>query len=185
MTGALPTHYARALADAVFRPGSGLDPREAVSQLRRVGDLIGGSKDLQIALNSPAVNKDRKMAVLSRLAVDLGLHRVVRNFLLVVVTHRRTAEWARITERFDELVDERLGWVRADVASAQELTQEQRAEVESTLGTALGKSIRANYTIDPTLLEGIRAQVASKEYDASLRGKLEDMRRHLKGAVAV
>jgi F-type H+-transporting ATPase subunit delta len=185
VTGALPTHYARALADAVFRPDSGLDPREAISQLKQIEELIAGSRDLQIALNSPAVNKQRKIAVLSRLAEDLGLHRVVRNFLLVVVTHRRTAEWTGIRERFEEIVDERLGWVRAEIASAQQLTAEQRAEVENALGTALGKSIRADYTIDPTLLEGIRARVASKEYDASLRGKLEDMRRQLTGAAAV
>jgi F-type H+-transporting ATPase subunit delta len=185
VTGALPTHYARALADAVFRPGSGLDPRDAISQLKQLEDLIAGSRDLQIALNSPAVNKERKMAVLSRLADDMGLHRVVRNFLLVVVTHRRTAEWASIRERFEEIVDERLGWVRADIASAHELTPEQRAEVEKTLGTTLGKQIRADYTIDATLLDGIRARVASKEYDASLRGKLEDMRRQLTGAAAV
>lgn len=185
MRGAIPTHYAQALADAVFRPDSGLEPREAISQLKRVEELFRSSKDLQLALRSPAVNKHRKTAVLSRLAGDLGLHRVVRNFLLVVATHRRTAQWNEIQERFEEIVDERLGWVRAEIASAQELSPEQREEVERALGTMLGKFIRPNYTIERNLLEGIRARVASKEYDASLRGKLESMRGRLKAERAV
>jgi F-type H+-transporting ATPase subunit delta len=185
VTTALPSHYARALADAIFRPDSGLDPHDAISQLMQVQELIGSSKDLQLALNSPAVNKQRKAAVLSKLAEDLGLHRLIRNFLIVVVMHRRTGQLKSIEERFEESVDERLGWVRADIASAQELTPEQRELVERVLGSTLGKFIRANYTIDATLLDGIRAQVASKEYDASLRGKLENMRRQLQSAVAV
>ncbi len=184
MSGAVPSHYAEALADAVFGPNSGLDPREAVSQLTRVEELMGESRDLQIALNSPAVSKSRKVAVLSQLAGQLGLHRLILNFLMVVATHRRTTQWSEIRTRFEDLVDERLGWVHAEIASAQELNPQQREEVERALGTQLGKFIRANYTIDPALLEGIRARVASKEYDASLRGKLESMRRQLKAEAA-
>lgn len=185
MTGAVPTHYAEALANAAFRPDSGLEPGEAVSQLKRIEQLFGESKDLRLVLNSPAVNKKRKVAVLSRLAEEMNLHRLVRNFVMVVATHGRTARWKEIEERFEEIVDERLGWVRAEIASAQELTPQQREEVERALGAKLGKFIRADYTIEPTLLDGIRARVAAKEYDASLRGKLESMRRQLKTEAAV
>lgn len=185
MTGAVATHYAQALADAVFRPDSGLDPREVIPQLKQVEELISGSKDLRIALDSPAVNKKRKTAVLSRLAEEMGLHRLVRNFLMVVATHGRMLQWKEIEKRYEEILDERLGWVHAEIASAQELTPQQREEVERTLGETLGKFIRADYTIDRNLLEGIRARVASKEYDASLRGKLESMRRQLKAEAAV
>ncbi len=185
MSGAVPTHYAQALADAVFRPESGLDPRAAIEQLKQIEEMIGSSSDLQLVLNSPAVNKRRKAAVLSKLADQLGAHRLVRNFLLVVATHRRTAQWKEIEARFEEIVDERLGWVHAEISSAQELTAEQREEIERALGLTLGKFIRPNYTIERSLLEGVRARVASKEYDASLRGKLESMRRRLKAEQAV
>jgi F-type H+-transporting ATPase subunit delta len=185
VTGAVPTHYAEALAEAVFRPDSGLEPRDAIPQLKRVEDLMAESKDLQLVLSSPAVNKKHKVAVLSRLADEMGLHRLIRNFLMVVATHGRTARWKEIEARFEEIVDERLGWVRAEIASAQELTPQQREEIERALGENLGKYIRADYTIDRNLLEGIRARVASKEYDASLRGKLESMRRQLKTEAAV
>ncbi len=47
------------------------------------------------------------------------------------------------------------------------------------LGTKLGKYVRAHYQIDPALIGGVRARVASKEYDATVRGKLEGLRQRL------
>jgi F-type H+-transporting ATPase subunit delta len=98
---------------------------------------------------------------------------------LVVVSHRRTKDLPGIRQEFAAEVDRRLGWIPADIASAQELSPQQKEELERTLGTKFGKFIRANYRVDPDLLAGIRVRVGSKEYDASLRGKLEGMRQKL------
>lgn len=179
MTGALPNHYANALADAVFAPNSGLSPEEAAQQLGSASALLAGSKDLQLALASPAISKSRKSAVVARLADELRLHRLVRNFLLVVASHRRTKELAAMHKSFELIVDERAGWIPAEITSARELEPAQRQSVERALGTKLGKFIRAHYTVDPSVIGGIRARVASKEYDATVRGKLEDMRQRL------
>ncbi len=182
MPEALASHYARALADAVFGPNSGLSPEEAVNQLGAADELISSSKELQRAMLSPAVLKTRKRAVISRLSDELGLHRVIRNFLLVIVSHRRTKELPAMRREFQLVVDERLGWIPADIASAKELAAAQKEEIERVLGTKLGKFIRAHYQVDPALLAGVRARVASKEYDATLRGKLESMRQRLAAA---
>jgi F-type H+-transporting ATPase subunit delta len=182
MSGALATHYAWALANAVFAPNSGLPPRDAVEQLRSAESLISGSKNLELVLASPAVSKKRKEAVASKLADDLGVHRLIRNFLLVVIAHRRTKELNAIGREFEAIVDERLGWIPAEISSARELNGEQKQQIERVLGTKLGKFIRAHYKVQPELLAGVRARVASREYDASLRGKLESMRQHLSAA---
>ncbi len=176
---ALSVHYAQALADAVFAPDSGLEPRDAIEQLRSAENLISGSKPLQLALLSPAVNKLRKQSVISKLSDELGIHRVLRNFLRVVVSHRRVADLKAMRESFEEVVDERLGWVRAEIASAHEVPAEQREQIERVLGQRLGKFIRATYVVDSSLIGGVRARVASREYDATVRGKLEHMRQRL------
>lgn len=179
MQGALATHYARALADAVFRPNSGLGPADARRQLAAAADLLSGSPELRTALLSPAVAKPRKEAVIARLADELGLHRLIKNFLLVLVSHRRTGELREIQKHFDLVADEREGWIPTEITSAKELAPPQRQEIERALGSKLGKFIRANYIVDPALIAGIRARVASLEYDASLRGKFESMRQRL------
>jgi F-type H+-transporting ATPase subunit delta len=176
---ALSGHYAEALADAVFAPNSGITPKDAVEQFRSAESLITGSKQLQLALLSPAVNRVKKQSVIAKLSDALQLHRVIRNFLLVVISHRRTLELKAMRESFEDVVDSRLGWVRAEIASAHEVAQPQREEIERALGSQLGKFIRATYVVDPSLIGGVRARVASKEYDATVRGKLDNMRQRL------
>ncbi len=183
MTDALATHYARALADAVFAPNSGLPPQDAVQQLREAVSLIAGSKNLERAMLSPVVMKARKAAVISKLADSLGLHRIIRNFLLVVISHRRTAEMPGMQREFEMAVDARLGWIPAQITSARDLSPQEREEIERALGTKLGKFVRAHYDVDPGMLAGVRARVASREYDATLRGKLETMRQRLAAQV--
>jgi F-type H+-transporting ATPase subunit delta len=177
--GAVAAHYANALADAVFKPSSGLSPEDAVKQLRAVDGLFSESKLLERALLSPAVKRPRKEAVIARIADDVGLNRLIKNLLLVIVSHRRTSDLSNIRREFEKVVDERLGWIPAEIASAKELDAQQKQQIERTLGTRLGKFIRAQYTVDPDLLGGIRARVASREYDATLRGTFEQMRHRL------
>lgn len=179
MADAVARNYAVALADAIFAPGSGLAPQEAVEQLNAVVSLISGSKDLQLALLSPTVSKSRKQAVIARLADAMEVHRFIRNFLLVVASHRRTGDLKEIQSNFHLIVDERLGWIPAEIASARELTPEQREQIERVLGGKLGKFIRARYELEPALLGGVRARVASKEYDATIRGKMDSLRQRL------
>lgn len=179
MQGALASHYARALADVVFAPDSGVSPENAVKQLRELDELVSGSQQLQRALVSPAVSKLRKLAIAKRLADELGVHRKIRNFLSVLVSHRRIKDLSAIRRSFEEVIDERLGWVPAVISSAQELTPPQREQIERALGTKLGKFIRAHYEVDQALIGGVRARVASKEYDATIRGRLESLRRRL------
>jgi F-type H+-transporting ATPase subunit delta len=179
MPDALSIHYAAALADSVFAPNSRLSPEDAIAQLRTAESVFSGSRQLEHALLSPAVSRPRKKAVVEKLAGDLGFNRLIRNFLLVVVTHRRTRELPAMRRSFETVVDERLGWIPADIASAKDLTGDQKKEIERTLGTKFGKFIRASYQTDPMLIGGIRARVASREYDASVKGKLEGLRQRL------
>jgi F-type H+-transporting ATPase subunit delta len=179
MQGALSDHYAEALTNAVFAPGSGLKPDEAVRQFKLAEGIISGSKELVAAFLTPAVGKAKKMSIISRLADEMNIHRLIHNFLLVVVQHRRVPDLRAMRESFEEIVDLRLGWVKAEIVSARTLDKDQREEIERALGSKLGKFIRANYLVDPSLIGGVRARVASKEYDATVRGKLDHMRQRL------
>jgi F-type H+-transporting ATPase subunit delta len=179
MAEALAAHYADALAHSVFGPDAGLTPQDALSQLHMAETVLTGSKQLEHALNSPGVSKARRRAVVEKLANEMSFHRLIRNFLVVVVSHRRTHQLPSMRRAFEAAVDERLGFAPAQIASAVELTGDQKQAIERALGAKLGKSIRAAYEVDPALLGGVRARVASREYDATVKGKLESMRQRL------
>ena len=76
---------------------------------------------------------------------------------MVVVEHRRAAELGRIVEGLEAAIDERLGLERAEIVSANELSDQQKREIEDALATTRGKRIRPIYQIDPAIVGGNRA----------------------------
>jgi F-type H+-transporting ATPase subunit delta len=179
MTNALSVHYAQALADAVFSPDANLTPEQAVHQLRIAVQLLEMSPDLHRVLQSPAVSRGKKIALVGRLIEKEGLARLIRNFLMVIVEHRRVKDLRHILESFEEAVDVRLGLARVEITSATDLTDEQKQAVEEALMEATGKRIRPLYRINGAIIGGVIARIGSKEYDGSLLGRLQALRQQL------
>jgi F-type H+-transporting ATPase subunit delta len=176
MLSVVASRYARALVDVVTAPDSPVDPGAALGQLRGVEALITGSVDLRNALLSPAVSPSRKRAVMAKLTEELGVAKPVRNFLFVIINHRRVVDFSSILEAFEALLDERLGYVRADVSSAQPLPVEQRKRLEAEISRVAGKKAKLKFTVDPALVAGVVARIGSTVYDGSVRGQLDKLR---------
>src|SRR5215471_15306188 len=119
---AVATRYAKALAD-VTTSAAGLQPDAALGQLRAFESALNGSQELQNALTTPAVPASRKRAVVARIADTLKLSVIARNFLFVLIDHRRIALLGEILHSFELIVDERMGFARAEVSSPRELTE--------------------------------------------------------------
>ena len=171
--------YASALADVVTSPTSSLSPADALAQLRDFDALVQESKELRTALESPAISPSRKRAVIAKFVQVLGASGIVRNFLFVLSDKRRLAALHEIVEAFDLQLDARLGFVRAQVTSAQELDQTQIDALTQRLAGLTGKQIRMKFQVDPLLLGGVVARVGSTVYDGSVRGRLDSLARHM------
>ncbi len=176
---AVATRYANALADVVTASGSGLRPQDAVSELRVFESAVRESRELREALHTPAIPNTRKKAVLGRIAEILKLSRIARNFLFVLIDRRRIGSLAEIIESFELVIDERMGFARALVESAAELTAAQREALSAELERLTGKRIRMQYSVEPALIGGIVARVGSMVYDGSVRGSLQSLGRRL------
>lgn len=179
MLSVVATRYAKALVDVVAAPGSQVDPSAALAQLRSIEEVFAGSLDLRNALLSPAVSPSRKRAVVASILGPLGLHKQVLNFLYVVIDHRRVHEFSSIAEAFEALLDERLGYVRAEVSSARDLTDTQRTVLEAEISRVAGKKAKLKFSTDPALVAGVVARIGSTVYDGSVRGQLDRLRTRL------
>jgi F-type H+-transporting ATPase subunit delta len=176
MLSAIASRYARALVEVAAAPGSASDPAAILAQLRAVGEAIAGSPELRTALLSPAVPPGRKRAIVERILKPLGLDKQARNFLFVVIDHRRVAELPAIVDAFEAMLDERLGFVRADVLSARDLDAAQQAGLANEISRMSGKKAKLKFSIDPALIAGVVARIGSTVYDGSVRGQLETLR---------
>jgi F-type H+-transporting ATPase subunit delta len=179
MTSATATRYARALADVVMAPGSGTSAEKALAELRDFNAAIRSSVELRHALQSPAVAAGRKRAVVSKLAEPMGIGGKIRNFLFVVIDHRRTNLLPAIAEALEAAIDERMGRVRADVRTARDLSEDQRRAIAAALAGVAGMEVRCEFGTDENLLGGVTASVGSTVYDGSVRGRLESLRRRM------
>src|SRR6266498_2577379 len=127
MPAAVASRYARALVDVVLATRSTVQPAQVRQDLRSFEESLAGSPELTTALGSPAVTRPRKRAVIARLAQSLGISGVAKNFLLVLIDHRRMAELSGIIAVFEKMVDERLGRLQVEVSSARELKEQQQS----------------------------------------------------------
>lgn len=176
---AVAARYANALADVVTAPSSALSAEKAVAELRDFASALRESTELHNALATPAIPGSRKKAVVGRIADALRLSRVTRNFLFVLIDHRRIASLGDIIAIFEEVVDARLGFARAEVVSAAELNDADRGSLNATLERVTGKRIRMRFATDPALIGGAVARIASTVYDGSVRGQLASLERRL------
>lgn len=178
-SSAAASRYARALVDLAAAPAAGLEPRRVMEQLAAFEGALSTSADLRNILLSPAVPPVRKRAVVGRIGQMLGLSRLVRNFLYVVIDRRRIGLLGDIRIAFEALLNERLGVVRADIVSARPLAEADRQSIAAQLTRLSGKQVRPEFAVDGGLIGGVTARIGSTMYDGSVRGQLESLRQRM------
>ncbi len=168
--------YANALADIALQQGAA---EPVLKQLSELNTTLGGSAELRNFLESPAVSRADKHAVVEKIAARLGSSKILRNFLFVVVDHRRTAALPEMIESFQQVIRQRQGLAEAQVASAAPLSDAQKSNLLQTLERKTGKKLQATYSLDPALLGGAVVRIGDTIYDGSLKNRLNQMRARL------
>src|SRR5260370_26674471 len=109
-------------------------------QLVGLGGLYAESAELRNFLSSPAVTAEAKHRVIEKLLARVGASKIVRNFLFVMVDHRRSHVLPEIIAAFQEVIRQRQGITEAEISSAVELNAAQKKVIVSTLVRLTGKS---------------------------------------------
>jgi F-type H+-transporting ATPase subunit delta len=168
--------YANALADIALAQGAA---GPALKQLADFGALYAESEELRNVLASPGVPREAKHGVIEKLAARIGASKIIRNFLFVVIDHRRSALLPDIIETFENVVRQRQGIAEAEISSAVELTAAQKKEMAQRIADLTGKRVETKYAIDPGLLGGAVVRIGDTIYDGSLRSRLNELRARL------
>jgi len=169
--------YARALADAVL--DGKLDPAQALREAQAMAQLVASSKDLREVWETPSIPAEQKRKVLDAIVAREKVSRTVRNFLAVLIDHRRTHFLGPIVKELELELDQRMGFAEAEISSARELSDPEKHSLESQVQKLTGKKVRAHYLRDTSLLGGATVRVGSTIYDGSVKGRLERIRQAL------
>jgi F-type H+-transporting ATPase subunit delta len=171
--------YARAFADVVMTKSNLLDPARMLYELHGIEALLKENDTLRRVLENPSIPGNSKRAVLDAVTERLGSTRQVRNFIAVLIDHRRLPLFSEILKHLEQELDYRQGFAEAQVSSARQLSDPEKQMLEAEITKMTGKKVRAKYEQDASLLGGAVVQVGSTIYDGSVKGQLERIREQL------
>lgn len=177
MNTALASRYAAALSEVAMEQRNA---DQIKGDLSSFTEAFYTSADLRNFLESPAASAEQKRKVIEVLASRMKLATASRNFIFLLVDHRRTEMLREIQDAFQSELNARLGIAEAQVVSARELSGEEKRELTSALERRTGKKIEARFHKDESLLGGAVVRVGSTVYDGSVREQLTRLRQQLK-----
>jgi F-type H+-transporting ATPase subunit delta len=166
--------YARALFEAAKDRGRLPGVRE------ELGDFVAAVEqvpELDALLRNPQLDPRAKIQALND--VLGGADELVRNFLLLTVEKNRAGQLREIHREFERLVAAEERRLTVELTTAYELSDADAREIVGEIERASGRPVDATRSVDPALIGGIVLQAGTLRVDASVRGRLERLRRDL------
>lgn len=170
--------YAVALADVVTKSG---ETNSVQAELKSWEELINSNSDLQSAFRNPAISHADKEKVLESLIGRTKPTRTTANFLRVLLRNNRLTEINEINERFASVLEERSGVISAQITSARDLSEQEKAELRANLQKLTGKTVNLNFATDAQIIGGVVTRIGSTVYDGSVKTQLENLKQQMIG----
>ncbi|GAA4015084.1 F0F1 ATP synthase subunit delta [Sphingomonas swuensis] len=139
------------------------------------------SRELRALVSSPLVSRDAAGKALAAAAASMGLDPLTTRFVGVLASNGRLRQLADVIRIFERLAADHRGETSAEVTSARPLADDQIAALRTQLGARVGRDIRIDARVDPSILGGIVVRLGSQMIDASIRTKLNSLAQAMKG----
>jgi len=166
--------YARSLFEVAKERGSLDELREQLSQFV---DALEASRDFQVFLFSPYFSTAEKKEGLGRAVIDADPTFV--NFLEALVERHRMPAIFRIRARYEDLWKDENRLLPVQVTSAIALDEQTVANIGERIGEQTGRKVELSSTVDPDILGGIVLRVGNSVLDASIRNRLNQLRKQV------
>ena len=166
--------YARSLFE-VAKEGDKLDTVR--DQLGEFADALDESRDLQVFFFSPYFATNEKIEGL-RKAIS-GADDLVQNFLELLIENHRMPALLRIRRAYDALWEEENKLLPVEITSAIELDKKVIKQIGDQIGEQTGKKVELSARVDPDVLGGLVVRVGNTILDASIRHRLDQLRKQV------
>jgi F-type H+-transporting ATPase subunit delta len=169
--------YANALFDVAKEAG---DLDEVHDELGQFADALSENRELQIFLFSPYFSSTEKRDGIAR--VISGGSEALVNFLELLAEKHRMPAIFRTRRRFDELWAEENRRLDVRLTSAVPLDPGVVERVGDEIERKTDRTVELESDVDEDILGGLVLRVGNMVLDASLRAKLERLRKEVASA---
>jgi F-type H+-transporting ATPase subunit delta len=169
---------ARVYADALHAAASDAERTLEVDRdLQALLDELSENRLLLKTLANPAIPRDAKKRVIAQLLE--ASETLLKNAVLVLAEHGRISLVADLASAYAELVAAEERILTVEVTTAVALDDAQVDALRKRLSAALGQEANVVATVDPEIIGGLVLRARGVLLDASIRRRLEDIRRAL------
>jgi len=170
----IATVYARSL----FEVATENDKLDLVrEQLGEFADAVAENRELQIFLFSPYFSTEEKKDGLDRALTDADP--AVENFLELLIEKHRMPVIFRIRTEYEQLWEEANKLLPVEITSAVELPEATVKQLGDRIAEQTGRRVELSSHVEPEILGGIVVQVGNSVLDASIRNRLQQLRRQV------
>ena len=165
---------ARPYAEAAFALAKQHGELAKWSEMLSLMVSVYDDPEFQSAIGAPSVTNDD----VERLMLAICGERIdgnARNFIQLLVENGRLSVIGEVQRLYEQLKSEDEGVVDAHIASAYPLEDQQLEKIVALLAKRYDKKIDPTVDVDADLIGGIKVQVGDKVWDASVRGRLQEM----------
>jgi F-type H+-transporting ATPase subunit delta len=166
--------YARSLFE-VAKEHDSLD--EVHDQLTEFAEALDESRDLQVFFFSPYFSSEEKKEGIGKM-IEGGNEHFVRFLELLAERHRMPALF-RIKREFDSLWAEEQKLLPVTITSAVELDKSTVKRISDEIQDRTGRRIELSTSVDPDVIGGLAMQVGNMIMDATIRARLERLRKEV------
>jgi F-type H+-transporting ATPase subunit delta len=141
------------------------------SELNRVASAIAENNKVSALLSDAAAPQSAKVSALDTvMPSDLSVE--IANFVRLLVQEGDVALLTQVGAHLGQMASGRSGPSQAEVVSAVELTTDEQNEIRKKLTETHGEGLTFNFSVDPSLMGGLRVRVGDKLVDTSVATRL-------------
>jgi F-type H+-transporting ATPase subunit delta len=166
--------YARSLFEVAKDQGKLDEIRE---QLSAFADALSESREMQQFFFSPYFSTAEKEEGLEK--VVSGADPVIMNFLKLLIENHRMPVLFRVRDAFEELWEQENKLLPVQVTSAIELDKGTIKQIGDRIAEQTGQKVDLSSSVEPDILGGIVVRVGNSVLDASIRNRLEQLRKQV------
>ena len=166
--------YAKSLMDLAIERGE----LEVIYQdFLHLAELAKSNRDLELALRSPVISSEKKLAILKALFEKRGANEATLSFFEIISRKGREEVLADIAREFQVLYQLHNSIQVAEVTTTFPLDERLRAEFTKLVLEISGmKEVKLTEKVNPELIGGFILKVNDRQLDESLSSKLRALR---------
>lgn len=157
------------------------DPAADVeAELFAFSRTVAGNAELELALGSRRGDSSSKAALVESLLKGRASEATTL-IAASLIRHPRERRVRQILSRATKVVADQRGRTVATVVAAAPLSSAQTERLTAALSKRYGSQVSINTVVDPSVVGGVRVQIADDVIDASVSARLADLRQRLAG----